>query len=65
MRIEELHQICKTYNIKTGKKKAEYATNISQCSQTVHQHVHEVDALQLAIEGSNSLMDPAPMHDFY
>jgi hypothetical protein len=64
MKLPQLRQICKTYNIKQGKKKAGYVENICQCSESVHHHSHQVDAILRSIS-SEAISDPAPPHDFY
>jgi hypothetical protein len=62
--VEDLKGICKKYNIKYGKKKADYVTNIVTRSNTVHQDRSEVEKLVSSILAT-SLLDPAPAHIFY
>src|SRR5262245_1058490 len=38
IKVPELCEICKKFNIKQGKKKANIISNILCCSETVHQH---------------------------
>lgn len=64
MKVDELRAICKKYNIKQGKKKEQFANNIVKRSETVHQHQTVIDQICEEIE-ENSLIDPAPAHDFY
>lgn len=64
MTVEELRGICKTYNIRQGKKKEGFVNNIATRSETFHQHVHQVDRLQQSLK-TDFLADPAPLHDFY
>lgn len=64
LKIAELRGICQKYNIKQGAKKANYISNILQRSQTVHQHLDEVEAIQKAIL-EPAIPDPSPAHISY
>lgn len=63
MKVAELRGICKKYNIKQGKRKAEYIQHIVCRSATVHQQLSDVQQLCSSLS-SSSLTDPAPPHDF-
>jgi hypothetical protein len=62
--VEELRGICRKWNVKTGKKKAGYVTNIVERSNTLNHNFGQLQALQSTLETQWN-PDPAPMHDFY
>lgn len=64
MTVEDLKKICKTYNIRQGKKKEDFVNKIAKRSATFHEHAQLIDILLQSIK-MDYLTDPAPLHDFY
>jgi hypothetical protein len=64
MKVDQLKEICRKYNIKQGKNKASLIDNIVARSTTLHQNINELTVLKQKI-CSTWLPDPPPLHDFY
>jgi hypothetical protein len=63
-KVPELRAICKRYNIKQGKKKADTVANILKCSQTIHHHQTEIQQVEKAIQAGPK-PDPSPLNETY
>jgi len=64
LKVAQLREICKKYQIRQGKKKGDFIEKILKRSETVHQHAHQVDHIFKSIS-SDQISDPAPPHDLY
>ena len=64
MTIVQLREICKKYNIKTGKKKEDYVRLIIARSTSLNTHLESILTAMKTIK-EVALPDPAPLHDFY
>ena len=64
MTVNKLRTICKTYNIRQVKKKAQFVENIFQRSEYLYKHSSALDKLQNYIQ-KQYLNDPAEIHDLY
>lgn len=64
MTVKKMTALCKRWNIRKGKLKADMVENIFQRSQTVHQKTSKVEKIEEKILESE-LKDPAPLHQLY
>lgn len=64
MKVDELKDICKKYNIKQGKNKVITIKNITARSTTLNRDIGELNLLKKSLVTMH-LSDPAPLHDFY
>lgn len=62
--VDKLKTLCKTYNIRQGKKKVQFVENIFQRSEIIHKHSSALDKLHNSVQ-SDYLNDPAEIHDLY
>ena len=62
--VEQLREICRTYNIKQGKKKEDFVQTISARSATVHTQRSAVEKVLEDIRQPPT-PDPSPFHDLY
>jgi len=64
MTVEQLRQLCQTYNIRQGKKKVDYVTNVAARIKTVHCKKNELATVVSQLRNV-ILPDSAPLHTFY
>jgi len=53
MKKDELHDICKKYHIKAGKKKQQYVDNIEERSKTVPEKGNQLETLKNSFSTDN------------
>ena len=64
MTVAQLTEVCKTYNIRKGSKKAEYVSNIRVRVQHLREHIDVQATLERNLQSCSFSTDP-PVNDFY